>query len=53
MGLILQREVSTGLQVVSSLQRLVAEGPNPNDGLKSLQKVSATSPALVIGHNTP
>ena len=52
-GLIVHCEVSTILHVASSLQLLVALGPNPNDGFTSLQNISAISLALVIGHNIP
>ena len=52
-GLIVHCEVSTLLHVASSLQLLVAVGPNPNDGLISLQSISDILFALVIGHNIP
>ena len=52
-GLIVHCEVSTLLHVASSLHLLVAVGPNPNDGLISLQSISAILFALVIGHNIP
>ena len=52
-GLIVHCEVSTLLHVASSLQLLVAVGPNPKDGLISLQYISAILSILVIGHNNP
>ena len=52
-GLIVHCEVSTILHVASSLQLLVALGPNPNDGFTSLQNIFALLFALVIGHNIP
>ena len=52
-GLIVHCEVSTLLHVASSLQLLVALGPNPNDGLISLQDNTTVSFTLVIGHNIP
>ena len=52
-GLIVHCEVSTILHVASSLQLLVALGPNPNDGLISLQDISTVSFTLMVGHNIP
>ena len=52
-GLTVQCKVSTSLHVASSLQVLIALGPNPNDGLTSVQNTSLLLLALVIGHNMP
>ena len=52
-GLTVQCEVSTPLHVASSLQVLIALGPNTNDGLTSVQNTVLLLLALAIGHNMP